>query len=121
MMSNYTPVDKWNVSGPSSGKNQNDDGGDYAIYYMEGGEAQIFVECIHKTDKNTYQPAEANAHHIVKCVNCHNDLLAALTTLVNIMETEDGYSATHCDCDPSVGIMTCSYCEARAAIKKATE
>lgn len=27
---------------------------------------------------------------------------------------DNGYSSTLCDCDPSVGINTCDYCDARA-------
>ena len=57
----------------------------------------------------------ANARLIVRAVNAHEAMVVALARCIDIFE-DDGYSPTHCDCDPSVGINTCFYCEARAAL-----
>lgn len=61
---------------------------------------------------------DANARLIVRAVNCHRKLVKALAGCVDVFK-DYGYSPTHCDCDPSVGLNTCIYCEACAALARA--
>ncbi len=112
-MSQHTPG-PWQISGPSSGKGSNDDGGDYAIFIRDelptgvGGDVQILAEVIYQTDTSIYQPVEANARLMAQSPN----LLSALVLLLS--DCEQGADPFDPRC------KTGSVDKARAAIKAAT-
>jgi hypothetical protein len=80
----YTKGPLW-ISGPSQGKERNDDGGDYAIVEPGG---IIIGEAFHRVGEDAYRDAEANARLWASAPN----LLAALETLLQmVVEGECNY------------------------------
>ena len=66
---------------------------------------------------------EANARFIVQAVNVHDDLLAALERLMSLQyhcDYSDVPDPEVCPGDPPEDPGPCHWCEARAAIDKAT-
>lgn len=61
----------WGYDGPSSGTKINDDGGDFAIYVKRDGKSHIIAETYRQTDAANFEPAEANAHLIVRLANLY--------------------------------------------------
>ncbi len=66
------------------------------------------IACVNLGSRS--EEVQANARLIVKAVNCHDDLIEALTGLLEVCPCKNG-------CDPKD--MTCATNAARAALAKA--
>ena len=73
-------------------------------------------DCVAYIGNRTGDFGEANAKFIVKAVNNHASLLAALEGM--LFDYESQYGGGFCECDDSVG-LTCNACRARGAVAKA--
>jgi len=84
----------WTYQGPSPGKSNMDDGGDYAIVAA----GYIIGEAVSKVARETFAPAEANA----RLMAAAPDLLAAIKLIVDAKhngELQVFYSAWELDID----------------------
>jgi hypothetical protein len=61
----------------------------------------------------------ANAAHIVKCVNAHDELVAALKGMLEAWEEQFGEGACDCRPEPENAGHVCQCCLAKLAIEQA--